>query len=200
MQLSLHLKHTALVLSMLLLSACSTKQHHSYQDTVPTTNQGIIGDYHYSETLELPFSEEPPHWVIAYQVALPGASLAEVIPEGDSINNWSELVSVSFISYTILSNLTTMQQAMQDKIELAQAKCGSHATITILDEKPKEIIYEMQLTGCGSRINADQTQISRIIKGVHGFNAVHYSVKAPWVTVEKQQEMLTFVENARLVR
>jgi len=197
MRLSLIIKCTVSVLLIALLSACNDSYKSSQGSNISGKNTS--GSYSYPETLGVNFGHNQASWHVANQASLEGKSLTEVIPAGDDINNWQQLVSITYSSYVVMPQSYSVQHAMAEKLEGIKADCKSHLTTRVLNENANEVTYEIQLKGCGSGMLADQTQVARIIKGRYGFNSVHYAVKAPLINEAKLQEMQAVVSSAQLI-
>jgi len=193
MQVTSILKYTVSVSVLSLLLACS----NGYKNTISGKN--TTSSYQYPETLAISFSQDQPNWSVVNQAALEGKSLTEVIPEGDDINQWRQLISITYSAYFVESEQNSVQDEMQNKLQAIKATCRSHLTTQVLAENDREITYEIQMKGCGTGMLANQTQIARIVKGRTGFNSVHYAVKDPLVTASKLQEMQSLVSRAYLV-
>ena len=95
MQVTSILKYTVSVSVLSLLLACS----NGYKNTISGKN--TTSSYQYTETLAISFSQDQPNWSVVNQAALEGKSLTEVIPEGDDINQWRQLISITYSAYFV---------------------------------------------------------------------------------------------------
>jgi tetratricopeptide (TPR) repeat protein len=120
-------------------------------------------------------------WVLGYQGSIDTASLMEYVIEGETVENWSELVTVAS------QKQTTPEEFMKTTKERIARLCPT-IEWKVLSKSDKEIMYECMITNCPGQDN--QHEIARIISGENGIHRMHYVTKKVPITSEKREEWI----------
>lgn len=99
-----------------------------------------------------------------------GRTLAEFVPQDESIENWSRLLTIQFIEQRGLSPvevMTPLRAAMQSRCPGSSWK--------IIQQDSTSVLYEWSIAGCAS--NPDQHEIARMLKGNDGIQRIAFTRK-----------------------
>jgi hypothetical protein len=122
-------------------------------------------------------------WDIGYQKDFGAGNgyIREFVPKGESINNWSKLITIEFIEGE-KSSLKTYIDSFQ---KLRTKQCPG-TKFTLLDENEFDITYQFNFPTCGE--HQQQSEISRLYAGNDGIHRLSYAEKTeeiPEPTVNK---------------
>ena len=153
-----------LTLTFTILSGCSTAIEHM-----------VIPD-------------AAPGWKMGYQhrERFTNSTIREFIPENDTINNWSKLITIQFIA-----GATNTPDDLASLLIQNIKKTCTDATSNIIENDNNSIIYEWSTNECtppvGTKIDLNihtaQHEITRIIKGKDGIHKASYAEKTS--TIDK---------------
>lgn len=99
-----------------------------------------------------------------------GRTLAEFVPQDESIENWSRLLTIQFIEQQGLSPVDSMTQLRA----AMQSRCPG-SSWKIIQQDSTSVLYEWSIAGCGS--NPDQHEIARMLKGNDGIQRIAFTRK-----------------------
>jgi|HubBroStandDraft_4_1064222.scaffolds.fasta_scaffold749658_1 hypothetical protein len=127
-------------------------------------------------------------WKAAFASERRGRTLAEFVPQDESIDNWSRLLTVQFIEQQGLSPMESMAQLRATM----QSRCP-RSSWKIVQQDSTSVLYEWSIAGCGS--NSDQHEIARLLKGNDGIQRIAFTRKgAELEPSEREQWIKTFSE------
>lgn len=183
-------------ISMTLLG-CSTESLREYDDLVQEMGGMQPGYNTFPEAFSFPKSVDGNNWKLGYQFAKNGIALYEFVPKGETVENWSELITSHYISYVIYPKTTPIEKIAEINLNGVKNHC-SHFTSNYIEKTEESVIYQWEIKDCGKGIDADQVEIARIVKGNYGFNSIHYAVKTSNLSSAKRNQMLKAVESSQI--
>jgi hypothetical protein len=116
----------------------------------------------------------------------------EFVPKGQTVEDWKELVTLQF--YPGLQNRSSADfmnafiSKLQSDEPLAKAE--------MISSSPDDTLMEWNVLG--SKENADQFELDRVIRGKQGLHMIHYAVKTSSLSPEERSKWLNFLRTARL--
>lgn len=153
----------------------------------------VVGDY-YRDTEKPYFDFDGRNWKIGYKKANSQKSFTEYVLEGETVHNWSELITVQ--EFAGLQERRTSEECMEFMKEEI-AKLCSQVEWNVLNKNDKDITYEWKITNCLGQ--DDQHEIARIISGKEGIWVVHYATKKTPVSTERRQEWIKILNSVTLL-
>jgi hypothetical protein len=162
------------------------------------TYPGIVD----GETLIFDFDER--QWIVGNERTGNNRSIIEYILKGETIDEWTELVTVNTI-YTPMGKeikMSPRQILMKSTIDRLRAQ---HPTLkwNIIEESEKSILYEWTIASEstiieGKSFDYDEHEIARIMigKDIHFF---HYATKDVPILPDVRQKWLRIISSASLV-
>jgi hypothetical protein len=133
-------------------------------------------------------------WKIGFQNANNRGVIAEFVLEGETVENWSELVTAQLI-FVDPSNFDIVAYAEQMKGYLEKTCPANKWNYIQRDEQ--SVIYIWSVTGCVT--GPDQTEIARIIRGKDGIHALHYAIKTAQIPEEKKDQWVRLLRESRIL-
>jgi hypothetical protein len=121
-----------------------------------------------------PFPKDERDWIIGNSGTTRGNSFIwEYVLPGETVQNWSELVTVKIFRSVPLE--TTPDKFIADKVELYKTKEPMCAVVLnkILTSTKTEVLYEQTLADCAPY--RDEFSIRKIIRGARAITDVSYS-------------------------
>ena len=130
-----------------------------------------------------------------------GRSLIEMIPRGQELKNWQQLISIAYVSYKLVgSSSMSVEEVMKRGVDDMKHTCPDFQN-KVLSQNGNDITYEWQVKNCqAGGIEGDQIEIAKIVKGDFGYNSVHYSVKADHLSPEQRDDILKIISTAEVVK
>ncbi len=116
----------------------------------------------------------------------------EFVPKGQTVDNWKELITLQF--YPKLKNVqvagfeTTFIRELAAHEPQAQAKQ--------ISTSPEDVLFEWKVVN--SKLNPDQFELDRIIKGKEGLHMIHYAVRTSALSDNEEKKWLNFLRSAKL--
>ncbi len=99
-------------------------------------------------------------------------AIVEFIRPGQSINDWSELVTIQFLE----GNRSAPIDLMSELRDTMTQRCPNVVWV-VLDERADSVLYEWVLQDCEGQ--DDQHEIARLLRGNDGLHRVAYTQKGP---------------------
>jgi len=132
-------------------------------------------------------------WNIGYQASNFQGSIIEYVLNDESINNWTELVTIqTFLG--LQKNASAQAFADQTKEKLKQ-QCPDLKWI-ILKQTEDDVMYEWSIKNCPA--DKDQHEIARIIKGQYGMYIFHYVTKKMPIDPKIRNEWIKLIKSATI--
>ena len=131
------------------------------------------------------------HWVTGNSKYIEGKySITELVPKGETVNNWSELLTIQNFA-AILGT----PEAFLDQLKTSREKlCPGTTTWNVIAKDEHSILYEWQAKPCVRW--PDQHEISRIIDGQWNRFRIAYTAKVKEISVEKRDLMIQSMSEA----
>lgn len=130
-----------------------------------------------------------------------GARLTEFLPKGQTLSNWTEMVTSSYYSYYRVGHKTPSKEGVDAILENGKQMCGmgnGKFNLEILSQTHDETVYRWTMKGCGKNNVADQTEYGRFLLGKYGYHNVTYAMKSSAITPEKEANALKIVKTAKM--
>lgn len=126
------------------------------------------------EYLSVPTKGSGERWKIGFQnrVKFSNTNIRELIPNSESMSNWSKLLTMQFIEKN--PQEYDLEASMNSRKADVSIIC-QNLKWDILEKSKKTIIYEMQASSCQN--NTSQHVLGRMIKGNDGLHLVLYTQK-----------------------
>ena len=137
-------------------------------------------------------------WIVVNTWSQNGISLTENIPNHESLNKWSQMISTRYISYDLTEPDSLVIERVND-LEKNIRKTCKNLQWKILKQAQNDITYQWQVKNCGHGILADQIEIARIVRGRYGYNSVQYAVKGSQLSPQVRKQMLQVIDSAQVV-
>src|SRR5882672_10291467 len=132
-------------------------------------------------------------WKVAGGSERRGQTIAEFVPPGESIDNWSHLLTIQFIEQKGTSPLVVMAQ-LRDAM---QTRCPG-SSWHIIQQDSLSVLYEWSIAGCGG--NPDQHEIARLLKGNDGIQRLAYAVKSAELVPSEREQWIKAFSDAYVVK
>ncbi|MCC6758925.1 MAG: hypothetical protein IT395_04790 [Candidatus Omnitrophica bacterium] len=136
------------------------------------------------------------NWIVGSHDANEQQSITEYVPEGETVDNWTELVTIS--EFFGLQDQITPTQLMTSMMQMAEENCSGVKKNILQTEGTESILFEWETKGCKAEIpggSAPEFDISRIIVGKDRiFIMQHASKKA--LTAEKRDQWIMIISSS----
>jgi hypothetical protein len=120
------------------------------------------------ETASLHLSATDEKWKPAGGSERRGRTLAEFVPQDESINSWSRLLTIQFIEQKGVSPLVVMDQLRA----AMQSRCPD-SPWQVIQHDSTSVLYEWSIARCDN--NPDEHEIARLLKGNDGIQRVAFT-------------------------
>ena len=131
---------------------------------------------------------DKPRWKIGYQQANANSSITELVSGNETVENWTELITVRFISET--RNITPRQYASFIEQQIYKAY-GDKVQANVIRVSDSDVIMEYKVSGQAGV--QDEYTIMRIFRGNESFGFAMYATK-PSMTVAQRKIGLSILE------
>lgn len=148
------LKHLFLVLTALFITACVSVPLEALHTKI-----------------------DPDSWEVGFQKDFGAGKgyIREFVPKGESINNWSRLVSIEFLE----DETRTLDEYVVAFQQMRQAQCPG-TEFEILGQEEYSITYQVSFPACMG--HEMQSEITRIYAGLDGLHRLSYAEKTAELT------------------
>ncbi len=120
-------------------------------------------------------------WKLGYQDSRANQVIAEFVLEGETVQNWTELVTAQ-----LFIGLRSEPRYYVEYVKKETARTCPGAKFEILREAPYDVTYAWSIRGCAAA--ADQAEVARVVLGLDGTHVLHYAVKTgEWPAAERQK-------------
>ncbi|HWQ94893.1 MAG TPA: hypothetical protein VN418_05275 [Gammaproteobacteria bacterium] len=123
----------------------------------------------------------PPVMAPSLMMDLPNKNvpvILEYVPDGQTLDNWSELLTIQYLGPAAITPHVLMEQA-RDRM---QTRCPN-VFWEIISQDAGSVLYEWRISQCPTL--ADQHEVARLMRGIDGLHRVAYVAK---VTELSQQQ------------
>lgn len=148
------------------------------------------------DQLEIEFDDQ--EWYVNYEGAEEkGIFMREYLPEGETPEDWEELISVQFIEGLQEQPLDeVVDQMEEDALQYGVDK--EDLEMNILDEKNEELIYEFVLDDNES--TQGRHELSRVIKADDGVYILHYANSNVKMDSEQEEKWMDLLQEAKIAK
>ena len=134
------------------------------------------------------------NWELGYQASQGNQYLAEFVLKGETVENWSELVSAQL--FVGVQDEVSLGDFMAKTKEIIFQSCPDVAW-NVIHQGDQDLMYEWKIASCPKM--QDQHEIARMIKSKEGLHILHYAIKKPEMTPEKREEWIALLNAAQII-
>jgi hypothetical protein len=145
------------------------------------------------ETANLQLPDGAGKWKAAGGSERRGQTIAEFVPRDESVDNWSQLLTIQFIEQRGVSPLMVMDQ-LKSKM---QSRCPG-SMWRIIQQDSLSVLYEWSIASCGG--NPDQHEIARLLKGNDGIQRVAIATKSADFSPSDREQWVRVLFEAYVVK
>ena len=132
-------------------------------------------------------------WITGYAQAVEGKyTITELVPEGETVQNWSELITIQ--NFAGMSG--TPENLFEQLKAIRERTCPGSTKWTLIEKDDRSILYEWRATPCAGY--PDQHEISRIIDGNWNRFRIAYTAKVSEISAEKRDIMIQSLSEATI--
>ena len=133
-------------------------------------------------------------WKVAYAKDVPGrGNIVERIPSGESLNNWSKMVTIQFMEGDQRTPSVFMDALKGQMIQ----RCPK-VEWAVVESNNSSILYEWNIKNCSGQ--QDQHEVSRLLRGNDGLHRIAYVEKVPQLSKETRERWIANLKSAYLVK
>ncbi len=140
----------------------------------------------------IPFDDRK--WKVGYQNAVNNMLITEFVLEGETVENWTELVTVQLF---IGLETATPEAMVSTSKKILEETCKSPYWKE-LKKGENDILYEWSIKGCSS--GPDQSELSRVIRGKDGMHVIHYAIKKVPMPKDKRARWIEALTKTEIVK
>lgn len=130
-------------------------------------------------------------WVTGNAYTIEGKySITELVPEGETINSWSELITIQ----NFASASGTPAQVLDQLMAIRERLCPGSTQWNIIQKDERSILYEWRAAPCAGY--PEQHEIARIIDGNWNRFRIAYTVKLGEIRAEKRNSTIQYLSEA----
>jgi hypothetical protein len=126
-------------------------------------------------------------WKIGYHQESDDQRIAEWVVDGQSVDDWSELVTEQF--FPLPDSAVTPKQFLSSLIKEIEEMDGQHKVVS---ESPEEVILQVEYTKGG-----DEYGLHRYWTGPKGVHCVQYAQKTP-IAKEQRDRWIALLKSAHV--
>jgi uncharacterized protein len=139
--------------------------------------------------------EEWENWKIGNEQKSPMEYLLEFVPLNETVDNWSQIITVSFMSNKILNKTSrTALSAMKTITKLMRQQHGDRFKLNILRATDDDTLYETFMP------NPSEHTIDRLIKTSKGIYHLSYTIKGSFKDEKTKEKWLKSIQEAHLIK
>lgn len=132
-----------------------------------------------------PFPKDERDWKEGHKAHDQRQMLIEYVPPGETVQNWSELVSVQIV-FDVRPDLAAEQYVALVMANHRSKQPGCQTVShKVLGSTPTEVLYEQSLAGCAPL--RDEYSIRKVIRGPRAMTEVSYARTAPLTDADKDK-------------
>lgn len=134
-------------------------------------------------------------WKLGWSQNKDGGVFEEYVLDGESVENWSELVSIQFFpGLEEKTNLDIFEAAQKRNAALVCPSIKWEPIYQAEDER----IWKWSITECPGQ--PDQSEIARLKRTDEGFHVWHYAIKKSPIPLEKEEIWLEKLKAFKVVK
>ena len=140
---------------------------------------GCATTQHREEALQWSFKNG--HWEHGYTQEVKGKyRIVEFVPKGESVEDWSELITIQ----TFTKKSGSPEAFLNQQKTLREKKCPGVTIWNVIAKDERSILYEWKAKPCAGW--PDQHEITRILYGKWNLWRIAYTAKVQEISTEKR--------------
>lgn len=112
-------------------------------------------------------------WKVVQNAQTGTYTILEFVREGDTIDNWNELVTVQ--NFRKSRGYRSPAETLDELKATREKECPGVTQWNVIDRTERNILYEWHAMGCLGQ--PEQHEVARILYGVHNVFFLHYAAK-----------------------
>ena len=129
------------------------------------------------------------NWVVGYEASDGRKSIIEYVLEGETVHNWSELVTKQ--TFLGLQEIVTPEEFMENM----KKSMKSSLQWNVLKKGNNDILYEWKMMNAPDMDN--QHEIAHIISGKEGIYSMRYTTKKVPISPDRREDWIKLLESAK---
>lgn len=133
-------------------------------------------------------------WKVAHAADVPGqGTIVERIPEGETLQTWSRMLTVQFLEgeqRTPAEVMAMLEERMQER--------GGTLEWSVIHAEPLSVLYEWRLTE--HPVHGDQNELARLLQGNDGIHRLAFAWKGAPLSAEERARWIADFEAAFVVK
>ena len=152
---------------------------------------GCATTQHREEALQWSFKNG--HWEPGYTQEIRGKyRIVEFVPKGESVEDWSELITIQ-----TFANTSGSPEAFINQLKtLREKKCPGSTIWSVIAKDERSMLYEWKAKPCAGW--PDQHEISRILYGKWNRWRIAYTAKVQEISTEKRNMWIRSLSKATI--
>jgi len=122
--------------------------------------------------------------------------IVEYVPEGETVDNWTKMLSIQNFPAKSVANLSTPEAFMNVLKAKMQSRCPT-VFWDVIQKGEADILYEWRIENCSP--NPDQHEIAKVIFSKMNVFAVHYVSKVKVLPENERKDWIERLRNADIV-
>jgi hypothetical protein len=122
--------------------------------------------------------------------------IVEYVPEGETVDNWSKMLSIQNFPMTILPKSSTPQSGMNDIKAKVESRCPA-VIWNIIETGQSDILYEWRIENCPQE--PSQHEISKIIDSKVNRFRIAYVSKVKMLPEAERKDWIERLRKAEIV-
>lgn len=149
--------------------------------------------------IKLPFLKEEKGWEVGYSNLAENNIMFEFVHNGETVQNWTELATVSFYSYqsTVFPSADAYAKEVMENVEKTVKNGDGDINVNFMQESEEETILEFMVTD--TKGYDDQHELQRVFLGENGIWYLHYVTKGDVPMDDNRKEKwLEYLKNVEV--
>jgi hypothetical protein len=130
-------------------------------------------------------------WTEGHRANRTGGFIVEFVHQGETVENWTELVTWEFFQTLKTDTL----EGTMDRMKLYFSEKHPNITWNVISKSDTDLIYEWKLQN--DPTNEDQHEIARMMRGENGIHLIRYTIKTPNIPSQKREEWLNLLREIK---
>lgn len=187
------------ILSTLFFGGLALTPFHS-EGAVPASKKFSNSQYDQAFEFVIPKDLSPVGWKVAHRYDNgKGNFVIEYIPSGETLENWSEMITVQYFSYAFLKSGPSSAGQFANKIRLTIEKQYNNVNWKVLDKTPESITVEWKFPhGVGG--HPPEYDIMKMVTTDKGLHQISYATRVTKMDPEQRLKWIDFIKGANVVK
>lgn len=122
--------------------------------------------------------------------------IVEFVPEGETVDNWSKMMTIQNSPIKAVGSFPTPEAFMNDLKAKMQNRCPA-VIWNVIQKGEAEILYEWRIENCSP--NPDQHEIAKIMYSKVNFFAIHYVSKVKMLPEDERKDWIERLRAADII-